>query len=493
MMRARNLLTTLLSLGTVAGCLLPESRVTLKSTNASIEAAAVADEDAGLDRDAGPTDGGTGGDGSDSGSPAPEPAAMRPQPAIASQRWSKPVQVSDGLSGNVSHPLLLVDADGNLTGIWGQNGGGRVSRRLTGSTWGASTLIDSRGGEALSARAVAIHPASGDLSAVWRGSNDKSIGNEIFVMRASRYIHSVSSWTSAVDIGDVDGYGADPQVVVSDNGDVFAVWSLSLGAQVSRLPPNGNREPPVVLRSPSGVPGEYARIAADGHGNALAVWHDYVDLDADAEAAVWCRRYSAGSGWGEPLQLAKEGNDAEVTFDRNGDAVVVWVHNTSYVWIKHYDARSDRWNSAVRIDYPESAPSEFGVDGYPTAKFDSIGNVHIAWGNDSGVWVSNFQSASQSATPAKLLMATEKKFFYEPLNLAVDQQERAVLVWNASKLDAPDAENPGWSSSYDPSLGWSAPIQFAPLADDQSVAFGPDGHALLLWTWDETVSFSRLQ
>ena len=79
-------------------------------------------------------------------------------------------------------------------------------------------------------------------------------------------------------------------------------------------------------------------IAFDRQGNAIAVWSHETD-DASLGYDIWYSKWS-GYDWTPPTEVASlAGNDADpaVAFDTNGWAITIWVHNATYIYYSLWD------------------------------------------------------------------------------------------------------------------------------------------------------------
>ena len=104
---------------------------------------------------------------------------------------------------------------------------------------------------------------------------------------------------------------------------------------------------------------EYPRVAIDGSGNAIAVWHQ----SDGTWLNIRSNRYVAGAGWGTP-QSIEAGNLGDAKFPRvavdgNGNAIAVWQASDG----THTNIRANRyvagtgWGTAQLIETGDAGPA----------------------------------------------------------------------------------------------------------------------------------------
>jgi hypothetical protein len=133
----------------------------------------------------------------------------------------------------------------------------------------------------------------------------------------------------------------------------------------------------VLLEIDPAIVSRNARVAADGAGNAIAVWEQNAGLGANVMAS----RYSAGVGWGSAVLIETNGAGPafvpQIVIDASGSATALWSQRdvagfTVNIWANRYVPGSG-WGSAVAID-GQAEPA-----GSPALGVDASGRVVAVW------------------------------------------------------------------------------------------------------------------
>ena len=134
------------------------------------------------------------------------------------------------------------------------------------------------------------------------------------------------TFLSGIDISDAGRDAFEPQVVVSPNGTVIAVWTRSDGSvfrfQTAERTPTGNWSAPQTISDP-GFGASGPAIAVDPSGNTVAVWTQSDGTNGRIYAAY---RPNGGS-FAAPVTVSASGADAtapDVSMDNAGNALVGW-------------------------------------------------------------------------------------------------------------------------------------------------------------------------
>ena len=113
---------------------------------------------------------------------------------------------------------------------------------------------------------------------------------------ANRY-DAESGWGTATLIETSPGVAFLPHVGMDDNGNAVAVWVQNDGTD-DRMWANryvagqGWGTPQVIETNPGDA--DFARVAVNGDGNAVALWKQFNGVNFD----IWANLYVAGQGWG---------------------------------------------------------------------------------------------------------------------------------------------------------------------------------------------------
>ncbi|MDX1409979.1 MAG: hypothetical protein R3330_17640, partial [Saprospiraceae bacterium] len=240
-------------------------------------------------------------------------------------------------------------------------------------------------------------------------------------------------------------------------------------------------------------------IAMDQAGNAMVVWRQ-TDNGTDE---VMFRRYDAiADAWVPSSSLDSSAygiSEPDVAMDSSGNALVVWnsqlYENGSYylqVFARYWSADTESWSVTKQI-------SSDDIEGFfnPRIGFDDSGNAIAVWirepadSNDPDALVYNRYNTGGGSWGSPVEAFDIEKDRYEPLDMAVDAQGNAIVVWvNADDSYLPDAVNSVQASRFDTVTGnWSVPLRLdsynAPgEAHDPQVIFDVEGNAHVAWWRD---------
>jgi hypothetical protein len=232
---------------------------------------------------------------------------------------------------DVFNGKVAVDSAGNAIAVWEQSTGTnfiiQASRfSISSSSWSAVTNLSDTGGNAFNPQ-VAMD-SDGNAIAVW----EQSTGTNNGFIQASRFSISSSSWSAVADVANLSEMGENayvPQVAMDSAGNAIAVWSRSDETndiiQASRFSISSGSWSAVADVANLSDTGGYAldpQVAMDSAGNAIAVWYQRTGTNTIIQAS----RFS-GSSWSAVTDLSAPGQDAldpQVAMDSDGNAIAVW-------------------------------------------------------------------------------------------------------------------------------------------------------------------------
>jgi hypothetical protein len=344
-------------------------------------------------------------------------------PAAAESSSLMPVALSEA-GGMASRPDVAVDAQGDAIAIWERNRTG---------VWETQSAVKAPGG----------------------------------------------TWQPAVSLS--AGYGQRPRIAMDPKGDAVALWERGgpgESIEASARPAGGAWQAAQTI-SAAGATADFAQIALDGEGGAVAVWQQHIGPGAHEtiQAAV----LPAGGAWQAPVTVSSEGEDASrprVSVDSKGDAVVVWqrhaLPNNSLIQ-GAFKPAGGVWQSQVNL----TAESEIAFE--PVAAIDAGGNVVAVWEHYDGTDLI-IQSAERPAgglwQPAVNLSAAGQNAVHPQVGM--DPQGDAIAVWprnNGSNVIIQGAVRPAGSS-------WQAAVDLSEggqSAFEAHVAVDSHGDALAVW------------
>jgi hypothetical protein len=132
-----------------------------------------------------------------------------------------------------------------------------------------------------------------------------------------------------------------------DDWDIwYSIWDDSLGVWWT---PTGNHSAPLASMDGDDID---PAIAFDDQGNALVVWAHNTSSDYD----IWYSRWN-GSGWEPPTSVDKiPGHDTDpaIAYDINGQALVLWIHDNKYVYYARWDGAGWTRGAKITAQWPQS-------------------------------------------------------------------------------------------------------------------------------------------
>ncbi len=308
--------------------------------------------------------------------------------------WSDPVNLSTA-GDNSRNPEFTLDGSGSLIAVWrGDNGDYDIiqSSRSTnsGASWSTPVDLSLTGQDANSPRVSA--DGSGNAVAVWRRSDGDNN-----MIQSSRSSNGGLSWSTPENLSESGQDADDPRIAVDGSGNAVAVWRRSDGnddiVQSSRLVAGGASWSTPVNVSPAGIQSATPRIAIDGSGNAVAVWRL---ADVGGTIIQSSRLAAGGSSWSTPEQLSVSGfssDNPQVAANGSGNAVAVWQQSNGSNSIIRISQSTDGGASwTVPTDLSELGQSAIT----PEVAVDGSGNAVALWRRSNGehnIVQSSFSSA----------------------------------------------------------------------------------------------------
>lgn len=316
---------------------------------------------------------------------------------VVGSGWGTEQFIETDNSGSALEPRISVDAAGNGMAIWRQSNGTRYVVYTSGydpaTGWGAPVQIEDSTGSAISPQ-LAFAP-NGDAVVVWSQSDGTR-----YSIWSNR--HTATGWSTPLLLEtDDSGDAYNPQVALTSDGEVLAVWQQWDGARYSLFANSytgaGGWGTAAPIDVGNGGDANDPQLVADGSGNAVAVW-------SQAEGGVytiWANRYSSGGGWGtaQKLQTDAPGNAylPQLAVNGSGDFLTVWSQTDSDtadvgVWTNRYD-RVGGWGRArvvdgVQSDYPHLA---FGGDGKAVVVWEKQQSTLEPWTGRWDISASRFE------------------------------------------------------------------------------------------------------
>jgi hypothetical protein len=346
----------------------------------------------------------------------------------------------DSLPQGVSDLQLAIDSSGNAIAVWVESQGSATNiraARYNGTSWEADVGLETNGGQASDPQLA--FDASGNAIVVWLQP-----GNSINSVWYNRYDASGAGWGTAELLETTDNVAFAPQVAVTDSGDAIAVWTQGNSAGYVAVYASyytagdswgGASE---IASEPSD--GYTVQIAADGDGNAIAVWYQ---IATGPSYTVWANRYSGGL-WGIAEVIENDVNVAsipQIVFDAHGNAMAVWKNSAGRLRY-NVNLSSTGWGTADNVE--SGSDSAF----FPQLAIDAEGNAIVVWRQVTNLyynsmWVNRYQFGNGWGTPELLEMEDMYPVSYP--EVAVDNNGNAFAIWIQSDGSADSA----WVSRFE--------------------------------------------
>jgi hypothetical protein len=395
--------------------------------------------------------------------------------------------------GGAANPVIAMDAAGNAIAIWRQsNAAGGVfsihANRFTAATktWGAPALLETDDIEGAGDVDLDVD-AAGNAVVVWN-----QLSGRYQSIWSNRLAAGAGAWGSATLVETYDqGESMLPRVAATGGGGAVAVWIQWDGTRQSihgsRLDAAGGWQTPLPLETSDTVEALNPDVAADGDGNAVAVWEE---TDGATVINVRAARRDRTTGvWSTPVTLGTPGVYAagNLAFPRialdpaTGDGVAVWLVRAgtiNSVWASRYHRSTGLWDAALPLETDER-----GHASQPRIAVDGQGNAVAAWRQSDGtrldIWA-NRLVASTGTWSGPVRLDVDDGDASLP-SVAAAGNGQAVVVWQqrATNLDVR-------ASRFDPAAGtWGAPsLLDTPAApgENPKVAVSATGLAVAVWS-----------
>jgi len=305
---------------------------------------------------------------------------------------------------------LDINSNGDIVIGWGF-GEASVNRYTAGADWGAEIDILQREIEHTDTRIVSNN--AGDTFALWVSQISNS---PQWNLRYSLYDASQDNWSIAEDVV-VDGLGQPGEIAVDKDGpdiNAIIVWpantfdasGMASGLRTSFYDPlNNTWLPSIEVTDPGASPG-YSfgynpKVDMDTNGNAMIVWDDETGSGSLKNHRALAKYYDVVDGWSDPVVLditLQNSYSPQVKFDGSGNAIVVWLDESSTdeiysIHSRRYHAATDTWEPAltdapnviadasVIIRTMDHTVSDGQFDlAHP--EVDELGNAFVVWSQD---------------------------------------------------------------------------------------------------------------
>ncbi|EKF74742.1 hypothetical protein A11A3_06958 [Alcanivorax hongdengensis A-11-3] len=231
-------------------------------------------------------------------------------------------------------PQIAADGAGNVIAIWRQYDGTRWNIHARTSTFSSgwstpATLIEhGDDGDALAPQIA--FDGDGNAIAVW--AQDNASGTDVrYDIQANTYTPD-GGWGTATRIEhDNDGNAGFPQIALDHAGHAIAVWVQNEGIhyniRANTYTQENGWDTATLIEQDDDGDARRPRIAVDGDGHAIAVWHQ----NDGAHYNIRANTYTPKNGWDTATRIdhGDEGDALapQIAFDDKGNATAVWYQD----------------------------------------------------------------------------------------------------------------------------------------------------------------------
>lgn len=400
--------------------------------------------------------------------------------------WGSPERLDEADGVNAAFGVGL-DTGGTTWVTWSALGDVVAAR--SGSPSSRDRIDQRAENEEASSPALAVNP-DGHAVAVWIQFTRVVLRQpDDYAVWSSHYLPG-DGWSDAERV-DRDGLGAafGHRIAIDGEGNAIAIWHQSDGSDGGTERIWANRSSPgtgwgIAERFETDDLGHARnpRVAFDALGNAVAVWQQF----NGEHASIWAKRYVPGSEWSFARRVSdglSEARLADVALDPRGNAIAVWQQDDDGrfdIWFNRFTP-SGGWGEAPRKieldDEGDATNARVGMD--------ADGRAVAVWkqfdGIAFGIRSSQYVSGEGWSDPQRL----DRYHGGDALRprVAVSASGMAIAVWPQSDGFFYDA----WSNAYSPGRGWGAPRRIDPanLGRGQplriEVAMDAEGNAAAAW------------
>jgi hypothetical protein len=413
--------------------------------------------------------------------------------------WGPAVLIS---SGDTLHtplnPQTVMDSAGNAFAIWREETAGNVrnavwaGRLPAGGAWATAATIDNPVGNATQPQ-IAITPSGVAVAAFSQSAANNSGTADVFAARFDTAWGTPKILNSAI----VGVNSVDPQVAVGPDDAATVVFAQSDGVRGSRARVVSSSAAGAWGGSPVVVGDVFAftpQVAVAANGQAVMTWQQ---VTGTLGYAYWASR-NIGAGWGTPARISvisKNLGFIRVAADGHGNAIAVWQDKSNSrqtVFASRLDAASGIWSAAQPLN--DGTKNAY----VPQLAVDGTGTVMVVWYEasdgaqangivDVGV-VANRFIAGTATWSGPVAVQPQGAPAGQDQTVAVDAAGNAIAVW-LQPTPGNGAHFELWGAPFTAvGAAWGAPLKlmtdaaaYALIGSDPKVALDANGDAVVVW------------
>lgn len=335
--------------------------------------------------------------------------------------------------------------------------------------------------------------ASGKTVLLW---NDTSLfdGTNIY----SAFLNKDQEvWSVLLKITSTKNQIGPVKIGVDQLGNAVAVWEENDGSssvvKASLLPFDGIWSIPIEISAHSNHANQFVQISMNPEiamapsGYAVVIWQKN---DDDSQSIIQSTALQFGEDWSSPIDISQSlfGPFHHISIDSSGNAVAIWIDSnqektmTQVATLPH----KGKWSIPITLSKDISiGQSQVAINpsGYAVAVWTESRDL----GHDDIVlYASTMQFGGNWSTPVEIA----KSVSLIPIEVAIDLNGNAIVVWGTETIDRSTRELPFPSenilySSYLPHLG--KPTKREAISEKGEYAYSPrvvfdgSGNAFIVW------------
>ncbi len=324
-------------------------------------------------------------------------------------------------------------------------------------SWGDTEVISTESIDGSSVPSLAVD-SLGNVHVAWEDDTDYAgagIDKDIFY---KRWEVASSSWTTTEVVStESTDISSKPSLAVDSLGNVHIAWediTDYTGAETDKdiFYKHWNSSisswtTTEVIFTESKGNSWFPSLAIDILGNVHIAWDDLTNYDgAGGDADIFYTRWNitTSTWWTRPEVVSTESTllstRPSLNIDPLGNVHIAWNDQTDYdgagidqdIFYKRWDSSISSWTTTEVIS-TESTDSSW----YPSLVVDSLGNVHIAWhdetvyencGTDRDIFYKQWNSSISSWTTTEVISTVSMSDSLAP-RLAIDPVGNVHIAW----------------------------------------------------------------